>query len=132
MRWLKRQLDRPGTCRLAFWHSPRYSAGTVHGDRGDLAPFWEALAGHAALVVNGHSHNSQRLVPIDGITTLIAGSGGHLPRHGLDRSDERLVFGDTRDVAALRLILKPGRAGFAFITAGGRKLHSGSLRCEQS
>jgi hypothetical protein len=34
------------------------------------------LSGHAAIAVNGHEHNMQRLRPINGITELISGAGG--------------------------------------------------------
>ena len=127
-RWLTRQLSAPGTCRLAFWHTPRYSAGESHGNRGDLAPLWDALVGRATLVVNAHSHNMQRLKPIDSITGLISGAGGHRP-HGVHRGDDRLAFSDGRHRGALRLKLTPGRAAFAFISAKGRKLDSGSVGC---
>jgi hypothetical protein len=128
-RWLRRRLSAPGTCRLAFWHTPRYSAGTTHGDRGDLAPLWDAFQGKASLIVNAHSHNMQRMKPIDGITELISGAGGHLP-HGMER-DDRLAFSDARHRGALRLILTPGRARFAFISSRGRKLDSGSVSCTE-
>ncbi len=129
LRWLQGQLTGEGTCRLAFWHSPRYSPGTSHGDRRDLAPLWDPLVGKAVLVVNGHSHNSMQLKPIDGITTLIAGSGGHRPIHGINRNDARLAWGDRRYVAGLRLVLRRGRASFAFITSSGRTLRRGSVSC---
>lgn len=127
VQWLKSQVSTPGTCRLAFWHSPRYSAGRIHRDRPDLAPLWDALRGRATLVVNGHDHNMQRLRPIDGITELISGAGGH--RHYPLRRDARLAFSDDRHYGAVRLTLTPGRAGFAFITSDGRKLDSGSVSC---
>jgi hypothetical protein len=42
LRWLSRELATPGTCRLAYWHRPRFSAGLVHGDAPDTAPLWNA------------------------------------------------------------------------------------------
>lgn len=44
LRWLESRLKRPGTCRLAFWHTPRFSAGR-HGDDSSLNPFWRAFRG---------------------------------------------------------------------------------------
>jgi predicted phosphodiesterase len=130
VRWLERQVRSPGTCRLAFWHTPRYSAGTVHRDQAHIAPLWDALRGRAALVVNGHEHNLQRLKAIDGITELIAGAGGH--RHyPVNHDDPRLAFADDRHYGALRLVLRPGRAGFAFIDRRGRRLDSGRVSCEK-
>lgn len=131
VRWLERQLRRgEGTCRLAFWHQARYSAGTKHGDESDVDPFWDALSGQAALVVSGHEHDSQRFKPRDGIVQLVAGAGrGSEPLYRL-REDSRLAFGNDEELAALRLELRPGRAEYDFITADGHKLDSGDVRCE--
>jgi hypothetical protein len=73
--WLERQVADGGDCRIAFWHRPRYSAGT-HGDQPDVDPLWHALEGRAALVVNGHDHDLQELRVHEGIRKLVAGAGG--------------------------------------------------------
>ena len=129
--WLRRRLRAPGTCRLAFWHRPRFSAGAHHGDSPGMAPVWDALRGHAAIVVAGHEHGMQRLVPIDGITSFVSGAGGH-SRHPLRRGDRRLAFGDERRAGALRLRLRPGAAAWSFVAADGRVLDRGTLRCKVS
>lgn len=129
LRWLRDHL-RGGprtTCRMAFWHRPRFSAGR-HGDQPDMAPVWDALRRRARIVLNGHDHNSQRLRRRDGITTLIAGAGGR-SLYGLDERDARLVWADEDHDAALRLVLTRGRARFAFVATDGRVLHRGSVRC---
>jgi hypothetical protein len=124
--WLRGQLRRPGTCRLAFWHRPRYNAGH-HGDAADMAPVWNALRGHATLVIAGHDHNMQRLRPIDGLVQYVSGAGGH-GRYALN-ADRRLAFGDDREYGALRIELSPGRARLAFVSAGGRILDLSTARC---
>lgn len=126
LRWLTRELARPGTCRLAFWHRPRFSAGR-HGDQEDVAPLWDALRGHATIVVNGHDHNMQRLHPIDGITELVSGAGGH----GLYevKRDPRLAFGNDDEYGALRLALTPRRADLAFVAADGGVLDRHRVTC---
>jgi hypothetical protein len=76
LRWLDHRLRRGrGTCRLAFWHRPRYSAGTTHGDQPDVEPLWNTLRGRATLVLNGHEHASQRFRTIEGLTEIVAGAG---------------------------------------------------------
>lgn len=126
-RWLARQLQRPGTCRLAFWHRPRFSGGR-HGDQPDVAPLWDALRGHTSLVVNGHDHDMQRLHPVDGITELVSGAGGH-GQYAL-RPDPRRAFGDDDTYGALRIELRPGRADLAFVAADGRVLDRHRVDCE--
>jgi hypothetical protein len=128
VRWLRRQVRRPGTCRLAFWHRPRYSAGTKHGDQEDVAPLWEALRGRARIVVNGHEHDMQRHKTRDGMTEFVSGAGGksHYP---IDFGYGGLAFGNDADWGALRLDLRPGRARFAFVTSTGSTLDSGTITC---
>jgi hypothetical protein len=125
-RWLRRQVRTPGTCRIAFLHRPRFSAGD-HGDQRDVEPLVQALRGRAAIVVGGHDHDMQRYRPIDGITHFVSGAGGH--SHYEVDADRRLAFGDDRSNGALRLDLRAGVARHAFVTAQGRTLEEGTVRC---
>jgi hypothetical protein len=127
LRWLEARVASGGNCRLGFWHRPRFSAGS-HGDQGDIAPFWRAIQGRAALVLNGHEHNLQEMRVRGGVRQLIAGAGGrsHYP---LRRRDPRLSWSSTGVDGALRLRLRPGRADYAFIAVGGRVLRRGSVTC---
>lgn len=129
LRWLRGRLREPGTCRLAFWHRPRFSAGGRHGDAADMAPLWNALRGRAAIVVSGHEHSMQRLKAVDGIVQYVSGAGGH----GLYRlrRDSRLAFGRDDAYGALRIELRPGRARLAFVSAGGRILDVSTVRCRR-
>jgi hypothetical protein len=126
--WLRARLSRVrGTCVLAFWHRPRWSAGR-YGDQPDVAPLWKALRGRAPLVLSGHDHNLQRFRPLDGIVQYVAGAGGR-GRYAVEASDPRPVFArDDRD-GALRIRLRPGLARLSFVTAGGRVLDRSTVRC---
>lgn len=127
LRWLSARLRRTrGTCTLAFWHRPLRSAGR-HGDQPDVAPLWQALRGHATLVLNGHDHDLQRLRPRDGITELVAGAGGK-SRYRLD-ADPRVAFDDDRHDGALRLRLRPGGAELAFVARDGSVLDRSTVAC---
>jgi Calcineurin-like phosphoesterase len=125
--WLRGQVRGPGTCRIGFWHRPRYSAGK-HGDQPDVAPLWDTLSGHAALVLAGHDHDMQRLRPVDGITELVSGAGGH-SHYAVDRGDRRTAFADDTKDGALRLTLSPGRAELAFVAVDGRTLDTSTVSC---
>lgn len=127
LRWLGPRLSDRGSCRIAFWHRPRYSAGH-HGDQSDVAPLWDAVRGRAALVLNGHDHDKQQLRPQGGTTLIVAGAGGH-SHYSVDREDHRLAWADDHDYGALRLELRPRLARFAFVAGDGRVLHRGSARC---
>ena len=130
LRWLRRAVSTPGTCRLAFWHRPRFSAGRVHGDQPDVAPLWNALRGRARVVVNGHEHDMQRFKPREGLAEYVSGAGGHV-RYAL-RRDSRLAFGRSDRDGALRIELRDGVARLEFRSVGGRVLDRSEARCEPS
>ena len=129
LRWLRRGVSGGGNCRIGFWHRPRFSAGP-HGDQPDVAPLWRILRGRSKLILNGHDHNMQELVPARGTRTLVAGAGGH-GLYPLDRRHPRLAWGSARTPGALRLRLTPGVARYAFVSDDGRVLRRGLIRCRQ-
>jgi hypothetical protein len=128
LRWLGRVLARADTtCRLAFWHVPRFSAGAVHGDAPGIAPFWQALSGRARLVLNGHEHALMRHRRRAGLTQYVSGAGGSV-RYPL-RPDRRLAFGRSDRTGALRLVLTPGAARLEFRDVDGAVLDRSRARC---
>jgi hypothetical protein len=130
VRWLRDHLSRspPTTCRIAFVHRARYSAGTHHGDQKDIGPLWNALRGNAVAVLSGHEHDMQRLKPIDGMVQFISGAGGK-ELYPIDDEDERLAFGDDERFGALRLMLRANELEHAFVADDGDVLDRGTLRC---
>ena len=78
--------SHPATCTLAFWHHPRFQAGTVSGEAAAAAPLWDALYDSGAdVVLNGHEHGYQQLAPLNkagevdlvhGMRTFVVGTGG--------------------------------------------------------
>jgi hypothetical protein len=128
LRWLRRVLARgDGDCRVAFWHRPRFSADSVHGDATDIAPLWNALRGHARIVLNGHGHVMARYRRRDGLTQYLAGTGGQV-RYGL-RSDPRMAFARSDQTGALRLKLSPGAAELQFRAVSGELLDRSRATC---
>jgi hypothetical protein len=127
LRFLRKRVTGPSTCRIAFWHRPRFSAGT-HGDQPDIEPLWDAVVGRAALVINGHDHDVQRLHPIDGTTEIVSGAGGrnHYP---VDESDDRLAFSNDTANAALRIELDGTVAILRVVTARGRTIDRDRVTC---
>ncbi len=84
--WLRADLAAHRTeCTLAYWHHPRYSSGTTHGDQAFVQPIWQALYDyHADVVLSGHEHNYERFALQDatggadalGIREFVVGTGG--------------------------------------------------------
>ena len=127
--WLRTQLRGSGTCSLAFWHRPRFSAG-LHGDAADMDPYWRTLAGHARIVVSGHDHDMQRMSPRNGLVQYVSGAGGH-SHYAIDRSYAGLAFGNDSEYGALRITLRPGSASLDFVSASGRTLDSSRAICRR-
>ena len=128
LQWLERAVAAQGDCRIAFWHRPRFSAGTGHGDSPDMAPFWRVLKGKARAVLGGHDHDLQRLRPRGGIAQYVAGAGGR-SRYELNRDDRDLRWGNDDTEGALRIVLKPGLATFDFRSASGHLLDRSRRSC---
>jgi hypothetical protein len=127
-RWLASEVTRPsGDCRIVFWHRPRFSAGP-HGDQATVEPLWTRVEGHARILLGGHEHNLQRLRPRSGVTQFVVGAGGR-GHAALSKGDSRLAFANDTHTGALRLVLEPGRASWAFVAVGGRVLDTGRLAC---
>jgi hypothetical protein len=132
LHWLRgeiRKTPRYGNCRIAFMHHPVFSAG-LHGDTSSLQPIFGELRGHASIVLSGHDHDMQRLHPVDGITPLVDGAGGH-DLYPVNRGDNRLAFADDTHHGALRIKLSPGRAVLSFVAEDGTTLNRSVVRCHQ-
>jgi predicted phosphodiesterase len=76
--WLERDLaatDRPW--KVVYMHKPPYSSGAHGSDttlRKKLAPIFEAH--HVQLVLSGHDHNYERMLPQHGVAYVVTGGGG--------------------------------------------------------
>ncbi len=93
-------------------------------------------------MLNGHDHDYQRWVPLDGkgqpspngITEFIAGGGGH----GLQKiqgTDSRVAYSNDLNpeaFGALELKLNPGGADFSYINEKNGILDSGVIPCQKA
>jgi cellulose synthase/poly-beta-1,6-N-acetylglucosamine synthase-like glycosyltransferase len=85
--WLRADLAaHPTACTLAYWHHPRFSSGSEHGNNEEMQAFWSALSEFGAdVVLTGHEHSYERFVPLDaagkpdetyGMREFVVGTGG--------------------------------------------------------
>ena len=65
--WLKADLAaHPTRCTLAYFHHPRWSSGTAHGNSSQVGPFIDLLYNAGAeVVLSGHEHNYERYASAD-------------------------------------------------------------------
>ena len=129
--WIGRQLTRhSGTCRIAFAHRGRYVvADELHTDNPDQIPIWTQLAGRTAINLIAHDHVYGRLAPIDGVTVILSGAGGHELR-GLGEQLHPVAATHAGVPTATRLVLRRGAADFRQVDADGHVHDSGTIRCK--
>ena len=135
--WLQHDLQvNTKPCTLAYWHQPLFNIGQEPPATA-MADIWSLLASRGVdLVVNGHDHDYQRWVPLDGagnpssrgVTELVAGMGGHAHSRWTT-TDSRVVSSDNTHYGALRLDLNGAGAAYRFQSTGGQVLDSGSVQC---
>jgi hypothetical protein len=140
--WLRADLAaHPTSCTLAYWHHPRYSSGH-DGDNTFMQPLWEALDdADAEIVLSGHSHDYERVAPVDrngtvnqveGIRQFVVGTGGAFFTGGLGSriSQSEVAQGDTFGV--LFLTLHPTSYDWRFVPEAGKTFtDSGSAACHR-
>lgn len=137
--WLQADLAaNPRQCVLAYWHRPRWSSGAKHGDHPEMQTLWQIFydAG-AEVVINGHEHNYERFVEMDGLGSpvspglreFVVGTGGA----GLYDFGTPLVTSEVRDnstFGVLKLTLHETGYDWEFIPViGSMFTDSGSGSC---
>jgi hypothetical protein len=129
LRWLADRATRGGgTCRIAFWHSPRFNAGKHRDEEIEADALWDAVAGRAAIVLSGHDHNLQRFHPVGGTAQYIAGAGGR-GHHDVREEDPRLAFSDDTTDGALRITLMRRSAELQFVATDNTILDRSTVAC---
>jgi 3',5'-cyclic AMP phosphodiesterase CpdA len=131
-RWLRADLERSAaSCTLAYWHHPRFSSG-LHGDDDRTAALWDALreAG-AELVLTGHDHDYERLVPLGGIREFVVGTGGAplYPIRPFRNPASQVARNDAFGI--LELTLRSSGYDWRFVRTDGRVLDRGQGSCHE-
>jgi hypothetical protein len=139
-KWLRADLAaHPVACTLAYWHKPRFSTGSAHGDDLSVKPLWVALYdANADVVVGGHDHNYERFAaqtpdgvadPKRGIREFVVGSGGKNLRSFRD-PEPNTEARDNTAFGVLKLTLKPHSYDWQFIPQAGKTFtDSGTGEC---
>src|ERR1041384_3679938 len=142
MQWLKADLAASqAPCKLAYWHYPRFSSGTMYQTTVDRAMVpWQLLyAAGADIVLVGHEHMYERFGPqtpdgvadtLYGIREFVVGTGGaeiNYPTGTIAANSQVL---ETHPSAVLKLTLDSAAYGWRFIPiAGSSFTDAGSTAC---
>ncbi len=141
--WLAKDLvANANTCTIVYYHQPLFNIGP-EGSEAALSDIWALMAQHGvSIVINGHDHDYQRWVPLDGkgqpspdgITEFVAGGGGH----GLQKfqnTDNRVAYSNDLNpdaFGALELKLNPGGVDFSYVNDKNVVLDSGVIPCHKA
>jgi hypothetical protein len=138
-KWLQADLlQNTEPCVLAYWHEPRFTSGSIHGNDTGVAPFWNDLyAAGADLVLNGHNHQYERfalqnpsgLADPNGVREIVAGTGG-AGLYSFSTIQPNSQAHDGTSHGVLLLTLHPGSYDWKFVpVAGDTFSDSGSATC---
>lgn len=139
-RWLRADLARShARCTLAYWHHPRFSSGSVHGDSREVRPLWNDLyAAGADVVLAAHDHDYERFAPQtpagradakQGIREFVVGTGG-ASHYDFGKPAANSEVRDNTTYGVLQLKLQPSSYSWRFVpVAGGAFTDSGHGGC---
>ncbi|HEY9152202.1 MAG TPA: DNRLRE domain-containing protein [Anaerolineales bacterium] len=138
--WLQQDLAAHSqACTIVYYHQPLFNIG-AEGSDSAMTDIWKLMAQYGvSIVLNGHDHDYQRWVPLDGngqpspngITEFVAGGGGH-GIQTFKSTDSRVAFSiDTDPIAfgVLLLQLNQNSVNFSYRSINGSVLDSGSIPC---
>jgi hypothetical protein len=139
-RWLRDDLaSSPARCTIAYWHHPRFSSSSEHGNDPSVQPFWEALyEADAELVIVGHDHTYERFAPqtptgqpdpARGIRQFVVGTGGR-SHYGFGRIQPNSEVRNGTAYGVIRVDLFADSYAWEFVpVAGATFTDSGSGSC---
>jgi len=128
--WLDRQLSDSGaTWKICFFHHPLYSHGKFHGSDVDLRARLEPMfVKHGVdVVLNGHEHVYERVVPQQGINYFVLGNSGELRPHNLNPSPDTAKGFDTDRTFGL-FEIAGNDFNFQIVSRTGATVDSGSFQ----
>ncbi len=138
--WLRDDLAAHSTeCTLAYWHHPRFSSGSSHGNSTAMQPIFQALYDRGAdVVLSGHEHNYERFAPQTaagaadaayGIREFVVGTGGR-SHYGFDAAQPNSEVRDGDTYGVLKLTLHASSYDWEFVPVAGETFtDSGSASC---
>jgi hypothetical protein len=128
--WLRHDIRvHPHRCTLAYWHRPRFSDSTVHGDFTAVDRLWDVFAANGGdVVLAGHDHDYQRFPRIKGVRSFVVGTGG---ASIYDVVPKRVAAYDDTHWGVLRLALRDGYYKWAFLPVGAPAIDRGRANCRR-
>ena len=138
--WLRSDLAASNaSCTLAYWHHPRFSSSSTHGNNPSTGPLFQALYDYGAeIVLNGHDHDYERFAPQTpgaqsdptfGIREFVVGTGGR-SHYGFGSPEPNSQVRNDNTYGVIKLTLSADGYTWQFLpVAGASFTDSGSGTC---
>jgi hypothetical protein len=133
LEWLRLELSsNTSPWKIVYFHHPLYSNGRFHGPDTDLRSIVEPLFEKYGVnvVLSGHEHVYERILPQHGIYYFILGNAGELRPHNLKASPE-MAAGFDEDRAFMLIEVTGDDLYFQTISRTGAVVDSGALPRQQ-
>jgi hypothetical protein len=130
LQWLGRELKASGSSwKIVYLHHPLYTSGryasAARAFRIALEP--SLVDGDVDVVLSGHEHFYERLVPQRGIAYFISGGGGALRKGDIRRPSDVMAAGYDEDCHFLLMELSGDELSFQAISRTGETVDAGSI-----
>lgn len=130
LKWLTEQLQNSNDeWKIAFFHHPLYSSASAHGSslelRGILEPLFQKYG--VQVVLSGHDHVYERMVPQKGIFYFTEGSSGQL-RPGDVRGAGFTAKSFDTDCAFMLVEITQNELYFQTISRTGEAVDAGTVK----
>jgi Calcineurin-like phosphoesterase len=128
--WVEKELKTSSSqWKIPVFHHPLYSSGDRHGSdlrlREVLEPLF--LGYNVSVVLTGHDHFYERVLPQKGIPYFVVGSGGQLRKGNIDPTSGITARGFDTDLAFMAAEIAGDEMYFNAISRAGDIVDSGVL-----
>ena len=131
LKWLEDELAKDTSdWKVAFMHHPPYSSGGKHGSDSQLREVIEPIFVKYGVnvVLTGHDHFYERIVPQKGIYYFVSGAGGKLRSGDIKKGTGLTAKGYDRDMSFMLFEVVDGKQmHFQTISRTGETIDSGVL-----
>ena len=130
LEWLRKGLDQSGSrWKVVYFHHPIYTSGRYGTAARTLRLVLEPLLvqGNVDVVLSGHEHFYERLVPQRGIMYFISGAAGSLREHDIRPSD-LMARGFDTDYSFMLMEITGDELFFQSISRTGETVDAGVIR----
>ena len=130
VQWLRKELQASGTSwKIVYLHHPLYTSGRYQSAaRGIRAALEQTLVdGDVDVVLSGHEHFYERLVPQHGISYFISGGGGALRKGDIRRPSDLMAVGYDEDCHFLLMEIAGDELYFQAISRTGQTVDAGVI-----